>query len=95
MGIVVIRWVLEADMLLRKVKLTGFVKGNEHNEETSRVLLNSTLELAEIAQKSNGLLIPLSKPPIKENEEFAYFEVIFKEKTSLEMFQRLLRNRLS
>lgn len=95
MKMIVIRWESEADMLLRKVKLTGIVKGNEHNEETSRTLLNSAMELVEIAQKSNGVLNPLSQSPIKENEEFAYFEVLFGNDKNLEMFQRLLKNKLS
>lgn len=92
---IVIRWEVREERLLRIAKLRGTVMGNEHNEITSRILLNSTLETISLAEKSKGVLIPLSNPPLKNGKEFSYFEVIFKNDEDLDKFIMLLNNKSS
>lgn len=92
---IAIKWEVRGDRLLRKVELTGTVMGNIHNEITSRILLNDTLEAISLAEQHKGVLIPLSKPPFENSKEFSYFEVIFKNNEDLNKFLMLLNNKSS
>ncbi len=92
---IAIEWEVSGDRLFRKVQLTGTVVSNKHNQITSRILLNDTLETISLAEKSKGALIPLSKPLLKNGKEFSYFEVIFKNNEDLNKFLMLLNNRSS
>lgn len=92
---IAIEWEVRGDRLFKIVQLTGTVVGNEHNEITSRILLNDTLETILLAEKSKGVLIPLTKPPLKNSKEFSYFEVVFKNNEDLNKFIMLLNNKSS
>ncbi len=95
MKMIVIEWKARGDRLLRRIQLTGTVMGDEHNEITSRMLLNDTLETIALAEKSRGVLMPLYKPPFENNKESSYFEVVFKSDEDLNKFLMLLNNKSS
>lgn len=95
MKMIAIEWKARGDRLFKKIQLTGTVIGDEHNEITSRILLNDTLETIALAEKSKGVLVPLYKPPFENGKESSYFEVIFKSDEDLNKFLMLLDNKSS
>ena len=74
----VIRWDAKVNSFLNLVQLTGTISGDECPEIASRVLLRDTLEVVKTSKEYEGKLIPLSIAPTKKDENFIYFEIIFK-----------------
>lgn len=92
---IVVEWILKINQMFRLVQVKGIVISNEHDIETYRKLLAKTVELAELANKTKGILIPISARPLEKNVEFSYFEVIFKTNEDLNTFIKLFRSRSS
>lgn len=107
MGNIAIEWSLEGIKLMKLVKMTGTIKESITGsikesilnciptQYILRLLLVYALEVVEEAEKNKGFLIPLSKPPIKKNQNFVYFEIIFKSVADYDTFLEAIKNKLS
>lgn len=92
---IVVEWRIQVNKTLRLVRVKGVVISEEHNNETYRVLLRDTIKIAELANKTRGVLMPISARPLEKNVEFSFFKVIFKTNGDLNTFIRLLQSKPS
>lgn len=87
---IIFRWRAELDHIMNIVKMTGVIKESSGIASSSLLLLQNALEMIEIAEYFGGILI--SAEPPKKDEEFVYFEVIFRDNTDCIDFLRAIAN---
>ena len=88
-----VMWQGNVKSFMNIIQLTGIPVNSKQTENSWRLLLQSALELIDLAEKFEGKLLT-SEPP-RRNGEFVYFEIIFKNNTDCENFLKNMRNKSS